>query len=156
MEQLAREQRERRAREEARERELANARDEEDASDGEDAESREDAESLESEPFENRDAILENTIDRDDREIGVSASRRPPRTACRPCATRRRASAPPAADGAGAGLGAFESRRHEDGRVERVSIETGRRVVTFANGTVKDVTPSAEVRSAPCTSRTAT
>ena len=145
MEQLAREQRERRAREEARERELANARDEEDASDEEDAESREDAESLESEPFENRDAILENTIDRDDREIGVSAveaaaAHRVPSVRDAP----PRVGPPPAADGAGAGLGAFESRRHEDGRVERVSIETGRRVVTFANGTVKDVTPSAE------------
>ena len=144
MEQLAREQRERRAREEARERELADARDEEDASDEEDTESREDAESLESEPSLN-DAILENTTDRDDREIGVSAveaaaAHRVPSVRDAP----PRVGPPPAADGAGAGLGAFESRRHEDGRVERVSIETGRRVVTFANGTVKDVTPSAE------------
>jgi len=109
--------------------------------------SREDAESLESEPFENRDAILENTTDRDDREIGVSAveaaaAHRVPSVRDAP----PRVGPPPAVSDAGecSGLGAFDVNRHEDGRVERVSRETGRRVVTFANGTVKDVVPSAE------------
>ena len=172
MEQLAREQRERRAREEARERELADVRDEEDASDDEeslesepsnsgdvifeDEDEDEDAKigdrrRLRSEPRRRvGDPNDTGTISRDtdDRALGVSAieaaaAHRVPSVRDAP----PRVGPPPAAAdgaGAGAGLGAFESRRHEDGRVERVSIETGRRVVTFANGTVKDVTPSAE------------
>jgi centromere protein J len=155
MEKLAREQRERRAREEARERDSL-LRDEEDASDEEDARS-DSRRGVDSEP--DSDASLSDSFrvsKRRERDtvkdpvdsLGVSAveaaaAHRVPSVRDAP----PRVGPPPAvsdAEHSCSGLGAFDVNRHEDGRVERVSRETGRRVVTFANGTVKDVVPSAE------------
>jgi centromere protein J len=155
MEKLAREQRERRAREEARERDSL-LRDEEDASDEEDARS-DSRRGVDSEP--ESDASLSDSFrvskrrERDTSKdpvdsLGVSAveaaaAHRVPSVRDAP----PRVGPPPAvsdAEHSCSGLGAFDVNRHEDGRVERVSRETGRRVVTFANGTVKDVVPSAE------------
>jgi hypothetical protein len=150
MEKLAREQRERRAREEARERDSL-LRDEEDASDEEDARS-DSRRGVDSEP--ESDASLSDSFrvskrrERDTSKdpvdsLGVSAveaaaAHRVPSVRDAP----PRVGPPPAvsdAEHSCSGLGAFDVNRHEDGRVERVSRETGRRVVTFANGTVKDV-----------------
>ena len=155
MEKLAREQRERRAREEARERQTL-LRDEEDASDEEDARS-DSRRGVDSEP--DSDASLSDSFrvsKRRERDtvkdpvdsLGVSAveaaaAHRVPSVRDAP----PRVGPPPAvsdAEHSCSGLGAFDVNRHEDGRVERVSRETGRRVVTFANGTVKDVVSSAE------------
>ena len=155
MEKLAREQRERRAREEARERDSL-LRDEEDASDEEDARS-DSRRGVDSEP--ESDASLSDSFrvskrrERDTSKdpvdsLGVSAveaaaAHRVPSVRDAP----PRVGPPPAvsdAEHSCSGLGAFDVNRHEDGRVERVSRETGRRVVTFANGTVKDVVSSAE------------
>ena len=162
MEQLAREQRERRAREEAREREMLERDD--DASDS-DADSRRDDVESESEseaslsdafrPRSEREGTLasrtpsgvrtERTEDANHAEgvsaVEAAAAHRVPSVRDAP---PRVGPPPTVSDGEFAGLGAFDAHRHEDGRVERVSRQTGRRVVTFANGTVKDVTSSKE------------
>lgn len=150
IEELAREQRERRAAEEQRDRELLQ-RDDETTEEGEgysssdsDTSERDDVRlSAHSRGLGGSDVAKSEFHHTQHDVVGVgvaeaAAAHMLPSVRDAP----PRVGPPPDNDGASL-PGPVDVNQHEDGRVERVTPH-GRRVVKFTNGTLKDVTPSAE------------